>query len=387
MNKNISTIKSAAISTKFAYIDIAKAIGILAVVFAHINVEGGIYRTLYSFHIPLFFILAGMTFKGESQSIHEFMDKKVRRLLLPYLVYSLITFAWYALVEVKMPEFTALAKGQTTIGAFMEIFLARGSVDFLQHNPALWFIPCLFVTELIYFGLSKCKKAVKITGVLLLGAIGCLFTMPFIHGFFRELPWQTGVAFVALPFLLFGEALTKKVGLDGLQNIVLKKKWISCLLIIVGIAAVIALTWANGLFLPIEAKGHISMGSKHLGNFGIFYVNAILGSMAVIALSILLAHLLRERIELHKSGLVWLGERSLPIMAIHYPVKRRMVVIVAQAINAWHLAEVNGGFTTYTSSHLLPSFIAFIFTMVITVIITIAAESFTKKANLPGKRK
>ena len=127
--------------------------------------------------------------------------------------------------------------------------------------------------------------------------------------------------------------------------------------------------------------------TKHLGNIGLFYVTACIGAFAVIALSVLIEYWSRDRVALHKSWLCWLGEKSYAIMAIHYPVKRRMVVIVAQAINAWHLYPITGLYTTFTSNHLLPSFIAFIFTMVITIIIAISAQSFTENAQFGHRKK
>ena len=48
MEKNLTANTDSVFApSRFAYIDIAKALGILMVVFAHINVEGGIYRTFY----------------------------------------------------------------------------------------------------------------------------------------------------------------------------------------------------------------------------------------------------------------------------------------------------------------------------------------------------
>ena len=375
-------------ANRIAYLDIAKGIGILLVVFAHINIKGPIYQTIYSFHMPLFFILAGMTFSTYG-SFSEFIGKKAKRLLLPYIVYSLITFAWYALVEVKMPEFTGLTRNQTVFGSFMEIFLARGSVDFLQHNPALWFIPCLFITELIYYALCQCRKSVKLICGIILGVCGYLFTLDYMPQLFRELPWQVGVGFVAIPFLMIGEYIKNKFTLEGLRKPVLNKKWLSVVLIIIAFAVVVGLTFLNTWFLPNEGVGktHVSMGTKHLGNIGLFYVTACIGAFAVIALSVLIEYWSRDRVALHKSWLCWLGEKSYAIMAIHYPVKRRMVVIVAQAINAWHLYPITGLYTTFTSNHLLPSFIAFIFTMVITVIIAISAQSFSENAQFGHRKK
>ena len=384
-------LKNVVSSEHFAYIDIAKGIAILMIVFAHINTEGtGIssifYRNFYSFDIPLFFVLAGMTFCGPEVTFGQFISKKAKRLLIPYLIYSIITFVWYAMVEISMPEFD-LSATQSIGESFIEIFLARGSVNYLQHNPALWFVPCLFLTELLFFFISKCKAWLKTVICILLGIVGYVFTLDFMPQIFRELPFQAEVAFSALPFMLIGNALVKKAGLDGIQKFFIKNKIAAWIGVAVSVVCVICLTNLNALFLPVDAKAHVSMGSNQLGNILIFYVNAVIGSIMILMFSSLLADVMKERTALHKSWLVWLGERSYAIMAIHFPVKRRMVVLVAQAINKWNLADIHGGFTKYTSGNLLASLVAFIFTMFITIIIAIAAESFMRNIQLPVRAK
>ena len=85
------------------YLDIAKAIGILMVIYAHVSLSGILYTTFYAFHIPLFFVVAGMTFNNKKHtSFKTFAANKAKRLLLPYLIYSLATFAWWAWVEVPI---------------------------------------------------------------------------------------------------------------------------------------------------------------------------------------------------------------------------------------------------------------------------------------------
>ena len=50
------------------YLDIAKAIGILMVIYAHVSLSGILYTTFYAFHIPLFFVVAGMTFNNKKHT-------------------------------------------------------------------------------------------------------------------------------------------------------------------------------------------------------------------------------------------------------------------------------------------------------------------------------
>lgn len=52
---------------RIAYIDLVKGIGILCVLFGHLIPNDGIVKpAIYSFHMPLFFILTGILLKKES---------------------------------------------------------------------------------------------------------------------------------------------------------------------------------------------------------------------------------------------------------------------------------------------------------------------------------
>ena len=66
------------------WIDYAKAIGIYFVILAHLP-SGILGFTLYSFHMPLFFIISGMLYKGGG------IRKSFKRLLLPVVIYTSIS--------------------------------------------------------------------------------------------------------------------------------------------------------------------------------------------------------------------------------------------------------------------------------------------------------
>lgn len=64
---------------RIQWIDSAKGFGILLVVYAHLFEFGT--SLIYLFHMPLFFILSGITFREES--LTDCLIKKGRSLLLP----------------------------------------------------------------------------------------------------------------------------------------------------------------------------------------------------------------------------------------------------------------------------------------------------------------
>lgn len=62
---------------RIEYIDIAKGIGILLVIAGHLFAyRGPISRWIFSFHMPLFFILSGICYKMNSSTILVEYKKK-----------------------------------------------------------------------------------------------------------------------------------------------------------------------------------------------------------------------------------------------------------------------------------------------------------------------
>ena len=82
---------------RIEWIDIAKGIGIIAVLIGHTN--SGILRDeIYSFHIPLFIFLSGMLFSGSTKSAKEFFVSKIKRIAVPYYFWAFIFFCISVLV-------------------------------------------------------------------------------------------------------------------------------------------------------------------------------------------------------------------------------------------------------------------------------------------------
>lgn len=85
---------------RIEWVDIAKGIGMLLVVWAHIHDTGDLCTVIYSFHMPLFFVLSGYLFKTDKYNgIWEFLMKKKKSLIMPYLMLSFITLLFYILIN------------------------------------------------------------------------------------------------------------------------------------------------------------------------------------------------------------------------------------------------------------------------------------------------
>lgn len=82
---------------RFDYLDVAKGIGILLVVWAHILLVGWSHRLIYAFHMPLFFLISGILYnKDKYKTFAEFFRVRFKRLIVPYLIYSVVTWAVWA---------------------------------------------------------------------------------------------------------------------------------------------------------------------------------------------------------------------------------------------------------------------------------------------------
>ena len=138
--------------------DFAKGFGMLLVMFAHINYTEPIHTIIYSFHMPLFFIISGMLFDASKHfSFKPFLFRRIKSILLPYIIFSIISLVVTVIIQgLTFPNDFSIAN---IIKEILKIVLDRTYKDLsVINNPALWFLPCLFVIEILYFWINKIKQ-------------------------------------------------------------------------------------------------------------------------------------------------------------------------------------------------------------------------------------
>lgn len=298
-------------TSRLSYIDIAKGIGIFLVIWGHIILSGPGYNFIYAFHMPLFFFLSGFVFsKNKYKNIKEFFVKKLKTLILPYMVLSILTYLYWALIETRFTGSTNLVK------PFWQIFISQGSGGYMLHNIPMWFVLCLFLLEIIYYFISKLKNnKIRNTVILLLGITGCFMTLENNFFDFRKLFWSLEIAFVALPFYAIGSELSNRFGKEKIKEIIESKNKILTIFISVILFIVLLIT--------SNLNPDVSMGTDYLGNFGLFYINAFWGISLTLIISILIK----------KSKLFeFLGKRSFFIMATHFPIRKPIVLLFSKVL-------------------------------------------------------
>lgn len=137
--------------SRFLWLDVMKAFGILLVVLNHIE---GVSIPLVTFfggmvYMPLFFVAAGYTYRRKEERYADFLKEKAKRLLVPYFVCNLFLFAFFTL---KNHEFSKPA----LLGIFYSrtMLMKPGSAWNMPLMPYLnaptWFLTCLFLCYALY---------------------------------------------------------------------------------------------------------------------------------------------------------------------------------------------------------------------------------------------
>ena len=73
-------------------IDVARGISIFFVVLGHLVVGGTkTFNWIFSFHMPIFFLLSGMCFNFEKyNSFIDFLKEKFKKRIIPYFAFIII---------------------------------------------------------------------------------------------------------------------------------------------------------------------------------------------------------------------------------------------------------------------------------------------------------
>ena len=185
------------------------------------NVHENIYKVIYFFHMPAFFLLAGITWSDGGKGFCKYTIKKARRLLLPYFIFMLLSmfveYIWAGNVE------------------WHRLLAFGGS----RLNAPLWFLPCMFFVLIAYYFINKYNTSrCCTTGIsLLLVLIGFLTR----HIEFSFAPkWISRFALFCL-FMLIGH---KVLPLKVWQKVPSFPSWL-CVALIIGFAVI-------GYFTPWE---------------------------------------------------------------------------------------------------------------------------------------
>ena len=184
----------------FDWIDVLKAIGIIFVVLGHtLTNELRLYSYIYSFHVPLFFFVSGFLLKPELLNLNwvAYLKNRVRAFVVPYIAFGLVTYLFWLLI--LRPFTNAERLLVSPYRPLLGMLYGTASDKWLEHNPPLWFLTCLFACSLIWFWihrLARNRQHVLLWALVACAVIGWASSswLPF------RLPWYMDIAFAVVVF-------------------------------------------------------------------------------------------------------------------------------------------------------------------------------------------
>lgn len=192
-------------------INIMKGLGILAVVVGHSTSFSAIKELkllnviIYSFHMPLFFIVGGIFLKNKFSFV-----KDLKRIYVPFLIAS-IFWVFIAHYLVQLPTYFRSKELYPIDYNFLNqikkftkaIFLAKRE-DIVGNG--LWFLVALFISRLLWgliHGIFKLEITLKY--VLIVLCVNVLIYYSIKEFEVKNLFWMWPQAIMGYLFLIFGK--------------------------------------------------------------------------------------------------------------------------------------------------------------------------------------
>jgi acyltransferase len=191
------------------WVDNLRAFVILMVMLAHMEAQTNFYLRVYLFNItmPLFVSISGFLFRPEKyQGPKEFITRKFSTLMIPYFFFSFMAYGMLLLVD------NCIEGIPLTFANVLKalLWIADGNWFYIRfaYNPALWFLPYLFLIEVEFYFLSKLNKSFQVLVLVPLYALGIVLGRQIEH-----LPWTFAGSLVGLLFYWFGFLIKENISL------------------------------------------------------------------------------------------------------------------------------------------------------------------------------
>ncbi len=323
------------------YIDIIRAIGIILVVLGHsIENVNEVKSFIYSFHMPLFFVIFGMLMTSKEKNILKYTIKKFCQLIIPYIIFALI-YAGFS---------------KNTIPYIL--YGTRLSLVKADSLSSLWFLVAYFISavisQIIINFTKKFKHNIIVINIIMsiTSLIGYMLSK-YIHLKYN-IPLELDVALFMMLYIMIGFNIKNMI--EKLVNKNFKNKKIVLLF------ASIVLYSLCFYFNKLNKVDYVLFGDAAYGNVSFIFAS-IFGIFATIFLSIFICIAFNKKI---LNYIKFIGANTLGILVLH-----KIIIYFCNV------------FTTKINNDLLSYTINFIFALSISTALTYLINKYVP--NLLGK--
>ena len=314
---------------RYLTIDIAKGLGILLVVLGHnwivAHEHGELFRVIFSFHMPLFFVLSGVVLK-EHGRLDQFILTRADAILKPYII---VLLCWGLLrIGFSGVSWSAYLSG---------LIYATG---FTIEWVPLWYLPHLFISLLCAFVVLRVAGGLHrsilvrvcflifllMTGVALMHT-AWPFTSETVQHWnrllnnqqnqFPGLPWSIDLIGVSCAFILAGAFFKEQIIHVRFHRIYFWSA-LGCF-----------------FFLHVVFNETMDLHMRYYGQFWIVTAQAVLGIYLMLVLSFLL-----QRCHTVAKIFAYIGESTLMILIFHSWIEWKIFALCGKYLQSEYLSAV-----------------------------------------------
>ena len=284
---------------RFAPVDIAKGILIIAVVFSHAwYANTDLLGDFFPYAMPAFFFLSGYTYKP-GRGYFTLLRRRAVQLLLPYLCFGVAGNLLY-------PLYLRLSGTVAAPGATAALWLAllkSDALNMLMCTP-MWFLTALFTGCVIFFAIAdKTRDSLGKTALAVAALLALTVGIELVKGE-ATLPWHIDYAPFGAAMMLLGSYCGGKKLFSRLSV-----KALLC-----GLGCLVVCYVLNHFF-PGSGKTSVVQyveGGMWYGVLTAFAI-ALSGSIGILVLSGVL-----DTVPGLRRVFIWCGRNSIWILCIHY---------------------------------------------------------------------
>lgn len=272
------------------WIDVLKGVGIIFVIIGHVSLSSEFSRWIYTFHMPLFFILSGFLWSRSSEriTIKEFCVKRIKSILWPYVFFRILLIIYWCIVESHFRH--------------------------LDIGP-IWFLIVLFFAEITAFLFLNTKRSILKSMSIVMGAILVLYIFRICNIDNNNIGAWLMRCMDGFMWYTVGHL----VGIMDIESKISNKRVLKIVLMLVLLCISLIISRING---------NVSIWSNSFGNYIWFIIGGVVGTLFI-------ACVCKEVLSKNKL-LEYYGRNTITILATHEPIKRvilKIIEVISSKVN------------------------------------------------------
>lgn len=282
---------------RIEWIDVCKGLGIFLVFIGHTNVSQlsrTLYDWIYSFHMPLFYMLSGLVFdKTKYNTFRKYINRRFKTLILPFFILNTILYIIAEVLNLDnvQPQATELLTGVL----------------------AMYFIRVLFISEVWYYFINQIGNKPFYKLVLIAVVI-------YISSFFKESSVLLRYILPGLPLLYYGIGNIFKDSIKACVNNVTARRLVLCFMLSVLFSLILLPYRKFTVFMDI--------------------ILALSGILSLISVGVLLQRANFFSFVKVKTYIVFIGMNTLIVVAFHQIIYNGLAVIIDEFITMSFLSGI-----------------------------------------------